>query len=429
MTRGRLRFALVTTFFPPYHFGGDGVAVRRLAHAIARRGHEVEVIHDVDAFRALNKESESIAVVPDVEVEGVRVHSLQSRFGGLSCLLTQQLGRPMVHGRRIRKILDRGFDVIHYHNISLIGGPEILSYGSGIKIYTAHEHWLVCPTHVLWRHNREICDSRECLRCVLRHRRPPQFWRSTSLLKRKADHIDAFVTLSQFCADKHQEFGFSHRFSVIPPFLPDSEGGETESVPSVSTTRPFFLFVGRLEVIKGLQDVIPMFDDDAPAQLLIAGSGSYGAELRRMAGQSRNVRFLGVKSSAELRGLYREARATVMPSRCFEVFPMVVLESFRESTPILGRRLGPFPEIIEKSNGGLLFETADQLRHALTRLATDDGLRATLGHNGRDTYERLWSEEAAMNEYFGLIRGLASDRGDAENVRQSLSDIDSVPAV
>ena len=44
------RFCLVTTFYPPYHFGGDGMCVYRLAAALGRRGHEVDVIHSEDAY-------------------------------------------------------------------------------------------------------------------------------------------------------------------------------------------------------------------------------------------------------------------------------------------------------------------------------------------------------------------------------------------
>ena len=51
----KLRFAMITTFYPPYNFGGDGAFVRRLSHALAGRGHAVEVIHDADAFRILHK--------------------------------------------------------------------------------------------------------------------------------------------------------------------------------------------------------------------------------------------------------------------------------------------------------------------------------------------------------------------------------------
>src|SRR4030095_7550903 len=116
---------------------------------------------------------------------------------------------------------DGRFDVVNFHNVSLVGGPGLLRYGSGIKLYMAHEHWLVCPTHVLWRHNRELCTGRQCFRCSLRHRRPPQFWRYSSLLERKIRHIDAFISPSQFSADKHREFGFPKPLEVIPYFLPD----------------------------------------------------------------------------------------------------------------------------------------------------------------------------------------------------------------
>ncbi len=40
-----LRFAMITTFYPPHHFGGDAIFVQRLAQALARRGHSVDVIY------------------------------------------------------------------------------------------------------------------------------------------------------------------------------------------------------------------------------------------------------------------------------------------------------------------------------------------------------------------------------------------------
>ena len=48
-----LRFAMVTTFYPPYHFGGEAIFVGRLAHALAHHGHRVDAIHDADAYDVL----------------------------------------------------------------------------------------------------------------------------------------------------------------------------------------------------------------------------------------------------------------------------------------------------------------------------------------------------------------------------------------
>src|SRR6185369_2208253 len=143
MTDRPLRFCMVTTFYPPYSFGGDGAFVRLLANELAKRGHQIEVIHCADSYRMLSgKEPKA----DSEEHPNLTVHRLESPVGFLSPLATQQTGFPLFKSAQIRKILNRGFDVIHYHNISLVGGPKILEYGQAIKLYTMHEYWLVCPT-------------------------------------------------------------------------------------------------------------------------------------------------------------------------------------------------------------------------------------------------------------------------------------------
>ncbi|MBK5294168.1 MAG: glycosyltransferase family 4 protein [Acidobacteriia bacterium] len=390
---------MVTTFYPPFHFGGDASYVRRLTHALARRGHTVTVIHDRDAYRMLASGPEP---EPLDEPSGVAVHGLRSRIGPVSCFLTQQLGRPVIHGPRIAQILSQPFDVIHFHNISLVGGPGVLAYGQAIKLYTPHEHWLVCPSHTLWRHNRELCTGRQCLRCVLHYGRPPQLWRAGSLLTHSCGHVDAFLALSRSCADRHREFGFPFPMEVLPPFLT----AESDTEPPLSAPargRPYFLFAGRLEIIKGLQDVIPAFGAESPAELWIAGTGSFEPELRRLAKGKTSVRFLGHQSAGNLRALYRHALSVLMPSVCYEVFPMVVLEAFREATPIIARNLDPFPEIIQQSGGGLLFSTQDDLRQALHRMATDQHLRLQLSQAARAAFGSRWTEQVGMDQYFAVI--------------------------
>ena len=47
-----LSFCMVTTFYPPHNFGGDGIYVHRLSNELARRGHRVTVVSAPDAHRA-----------------------------------------------------------------------------------------------------------------------------------------------------------------------------------------------------------------------------------------------------------------------------------------------------------------------------------------------------------------------------------------
>jgi glycosyltransferase involved in cell wall biosynthesis len=404
----RLRIAMLTTFFPPYNFGGDGIGVQRLATALADRGCEVTVVHDENAYVFLAGGEPGAAAPND---ERIRIIGLRSRLGTGASLLVHQLGRPVLHASRLAQILRPGaFDVVWYHNVSLIGGPGVLAWGDGLKIYEAHEHWLVCPTHVLWRFDREPCDERHCLRCVLGYRRPPQLWRYTGALERALAHVDAFIAKSAFSRDMHRAFGFTKPMHVIPHFLPDD--APADRAGDASGEAPYFLFVGRLEKSKGLQDVIPVFAGSQGPHLVIIGGGEYEAALRRQAADMPRIEFLGRLPPSALSTYYERALALIVPSLGYETFGIILIEAFRKSTPVVARRIGPFPEIVEKG-GGVLFSTADELAGALDRLAGDAVYRARLGREARAAFEAHWREDVVIDAYLALLRDTARTKGDA----------------
>ena len=403
-----LRIIMFTTFYPPYSFGGDAVGVQRMAQALVKRGHDVTVVHDIDAFLTMGGASPTAPAL----VDGVKAIGLQSRNNVLSNLLTQQLGRPVVHGARITAILDEGhYDIIWHNNTSLVGGPGLLDMGSSLKIYEAHEHWLVCPMHVLWRYNKELCDAKECLRCTLSFKRPPQLWRYTGLLDKKLDQIDLLIAKSYFSKEMHKKFGLRQDMTVLPYFLPDMD---LEDMPDPAQhERPYFLFVGRLEKIKGLQDVFPAFDKYPDADLLILGDGEYSEELKALAASNDRIKFLGRKPLDELTAYYRGALGLIVPSVCYETFGIILIESFRLGTPVIAHKLGPFPEIVEKSEGGVLYETEDELINAMKTIQSDPDWRATHGAAARLGFENYWSENSVLTAYGADLAKAAHSRGDA----------------
>ena len=414
---GSLRFCMVTTFYPPYSFGGDATFVYRLSNELARRGHHVEVIHSVDAYRALGGPPPKSAVTNH---EKVRVHSLRSRAGILSLLLTHQTGYPWLQAGEIRRILgDPGWDVIHFHNISLVGGPGILAFGNAIKLYTMHEHWLICPTHVLFKFNREPCVKKQCLACTLVHRRPPQLWRYSGLLRQALRHVDAFISPSRFTLERHRADGLDLPMVHLPYFLTPAEEPGGEEVPDRPPIhpRPFFLFVGRLEKLKGLQHLIPIFRDYPQADLLVAGDGGYAPQLRAMAADVPRVRFLGRLGQGDLRALYREAIALLVPSITYEVFGQVILEAFVHRTPVIVNALGALPEVVEESGGGLVYATPEELVVAMRRLQGNPAFRRALGGRGYAAYRTKWTAEVCLPRYLDLIRRIAArKRGAGEPV-------------
>lgn len=420
---GALRFCMITTFYPPFSFGGDGIGIQRFSRALVRRGHHVTVIHDADAYNALHRGPEPVAVPND---EGVEVIGLRSGVGILSPLLTQQLGHPVLNRRRIESIVRAGaFDVVNYHNVSLVGGPGLFAMaGDAVTLYMAHEHWLVCPMHVLWRNGRERCDTPTCVRCTLHYGRPPQMWRNTGLLERYSAHIDTFIAMSEFSRDMHHRRGFGREMEVLPYFLPDPDvTGMPESAGSSPHDRPYFFFAGRLERIKGLQDVIPVFARYPQADLVIAGDGDFAGTLRAQAQGMGNVRFVGRLTPEDLSRYYRHAIATVVPSLCYETFGIVLIEAFRQGTPVIARRLGPFPEIVERSGGGELFHTIEELESSMRRLQDDPAYRDRLARAGFRGYVERWSESAVIPQYLGIVRRAAARRGRAI-VLDALSEVE-----
>lgn len=403
--RPALRFCMVTTFYPPYNFGGDGMYVYRLSNLLAEQGHSVDIIHCLDAYYALQS---TVPVGEWPNHRRITLHSLKSKAGILSPLLTQQLGIPGLQAGKIKRILGEGrFDVIHYHNISLVGGPRVLEYGRAIKLYTTHEYWLICPTHVLFKFNEEACTKPSCLRCQLFYRRPPQFWRWTGMMDRALTHIDALISPSQFAADTHAHIAPKVSKAVIPMFVPsrpaESLGNQSLTTFPAEGQRPYFLFVGRLEKLKGLQEVIPFFAQQDQVDLLVAGTGQYEPELKRLARDSPHVTFLGSLPFERLRQLYAHALAVVVPSLCYETFGLVVAEAFSLKTPVIARDIGALSELVTMSGGGLLYRNSQELSAAIESLRASPALKAELGARGYEAYRQEWTEEQHLDRYLALI--------------------------
>ncbi len=404
-----LRFCHLSIFYPPYSFGGDAMYLYRLVNALARRGHEVDVIHCADSYHVLEPRTPTSQFPNHANVT---VHTLRSRWGPLSPLVAQQTGQTWLKTDRIREVfLGKQFDVIHYHNISLLG-PRVLElrpdYDTYLKLYTTHEHWLVCPMHVLWKNNERVCDKPDCIPCSLRFHRPPQWWRWTGLLERCTRQVDAFISPSRFTRQMHLERGFVplSRFEHVPYFVPLGEEAHVP-VDRSAHPRPYFLFVGRLEKIKGVQDLFPVFRHYAHADLLIAGSGNYESELKALAAGMSNVVFLGALQQGQLRALYRHAIAVLVPSICYEVFGIIILEAYMQKTPVIVHDLGGLKEVVEESDGGFAYRAPEELVAAMERLRTDVALRREMGERGFRAYHARWSEDAHLEMYFRVLEDTA----------------------
>lgn len=405
-----MKFCMFTTFFGPHSFGGDAAYVDRLSRSLAAQGHEVHVIYCLDSFNSLKGSHPERHYEP---CPGVTLHALESGLGIVSPLATQVSGRPLLKKKSIRRILDSVQpDVIHFHNISLIGGPALLRMGQPVvRFMTAHEHWLHCPMHLFWKNDEKSCDSRTCVRCCVHGRRPPQYWRYSGMIHREMGHLDRLIFPSQDALNRHTHLNLQVEHVHLPYFLPEEWSDGVEDLPEQRSLRPYIAAAGRLVKMKGFQELMPVMSNLPWLDLKIAGTGPYEDRLRELAKDLPNVHFEGLVGRKDLLNLFHGARAVVVPSLFPETFGYVVLEAFAVRTPVIVHRGGgAIAETGEMSGGGLGYETSEELHQAILALVKDPVLRDSLARRGFEQHRGSWSEKSHLEKYFAMIHQVISER-------------------
>jgi len=226
------------------------------------------------------------------------------------------------------------------------------------------------------------------------------------MLANASRQVDQFVSPSRFTARMHAERGFPQPVAHLPYFI-DRVDHDWRNPGPRPQERPYFLFVGRLEVIKGLQTLIELWKRVPNLDLLIAGTGNYEKQLRIQASPNPHIKFLGGLPQRELGALYFHSLACVVPSITYETFGIIIIEAFARKTPVIVRDLGALPEVIQDSGGGFVYRTDEELLDAIQRIATSPMLRQELGEKGYRAFVQWWSKEAHMKLYFDFLRKAA----------------------
>ncbi|CAM2978959.1 glycosyltransferase family 4 protein [Shewanella loihica] len=147
----------------------------------------------------------------------------------------------------------------------------------------------------------------------------------------------------------------------------------------------YFLFAGRLEAAKGIEEAIESFfefceTDSSGISFYVAGDGNFNylKKLKEKVSKSNfsnRVRFLGFRD--DIFALMRMAKALVVASRC-EGFGLITAEAMYQGTLVIGRDTGGTSEILKDSKGihyGFLFNSIDELTklmHEVVDLSPDE---------------------------------------------------------
>jgi glycosyltransferase involved in cell wall biosynthesis len=363
-----------------------------------------------------------------------RVHPPQRRDSGPRCLGHHQGGsgntvEPLV-SRAIRQDVARFLpDVVHVHNTFPLISPSIFHAlaGTGVaRVLTLHNYRLFCPAAIPMRAG-QVCtdclDQRSVLPalqhgCYRNSRLATVPLALNVALHRAAGtwshQVDAFIALTEFQRQRVVDAGLpASRVFVKPNFYP----GNPVVLPWAQR-QPYVVFAGRLTAEKGIATLIrawQLWGPEAP-ELRILGGGELRAKLEAMAA-GLPVRFLGQVDAAEAQRQIAQARLLVLPSECFEGFPMVVREAFAFGTPAAVSDLGPLPSIVKHGESGAVFQTGNPaaLLQEVRRAWSTPGLLATLGDGARASFEVNYTEEANYGMLMAIYENALRQRHGARS--------------
>jgi glycosyltransferase involved in cell wall biosynthesis len=209
-----------------------------------------------------------------------------------------------------------------------------------------------------------------------------QRWYAKRLLSAVANRADGILCVSEFTAGEVQRFLGVAAERLIVTHPPMSEKWDAPAVEKANKgDGPYLLTVGNIKLHKNLRTLLAAFDkirDRISHDLIVVGQqdGFMNSD-RKLASMPRlqdgRVRFTGQVSDLELRQLYKNADAFVLPS-IYEGFGYPVVEAMALGCPVACSRIASLPEVA--GDAALFFDpfSAEDMGRVILRILSEGGV-------------------------------------------------------
>lgn len=382
--------------------GGEDAVVERESKLLRDHGHEV-FLHSVS--------NDSITGFWSKAVTALRTP--YSRWG-------QKETSRMIH--------ETHPDLVHVHNFFPLFSPSIYDACQNARVpvvQTLHNYRTICAGALLMREGKtcEDCIQGAPYKAVL-HSCYRNSRLGSLIVARMIDmhrrqktwnnKVDRFIALTEFSKRKFVEAGFPiDRVIVKPNFADVSKFCEPEN-----SNRKGALFVGRLSQEKGVLTLINAWQNlDIP--LRIIGDGPLMEWMRGRITESA-VTIAGRKEPTQVAKEMAHASFLVMPSECYENFPLTIAEAFTQGLAVIAPRLGAMEEIIEDGVTGLHFNSGDakDLAQKVCWANANPEAMSRMGRNARRIYENKYTPEINYRQLLNIYKE-ATDENQEKGVKHA----------
>lgn len=374
-------------------YSGEEAVVDKMAEMFKKHGHEVLFYRKT--------------------TEGVR-ESLTGKIKGFFSGIYSPSG---VQGMRKALTIYKP-DVVNVHNLYPFISPAALFECKKVGvpvIMTVHNFRLICPTGLF------MCNGLPCETCLekgsewscIKYNCEKSMLKSVgytlrNVVARKTGAykkcVDKFVCITDFQKQKLIQAGFDENKVVVIPNsidLKDNKilykGGE------------YVAYIGRLSYEKGYDLLFEVAKRNPDIKFCFAGATRDNVD-REL---PKNIELKGYLKGKDLDDFIINAKFIVMPSRCYEGFPMAILEAAQFCKPAIGPAHGGFTEIIGKGDNaiGRLFKPndIDDLEKQIVELWHEQEYINVLGNKALEKLNQNYSSEVVYNKWKKTIDRLINN--------------------
>ena len=167
--------------------------------------------------------------------------------------------------------------------------------------------------------------------------------------------------------------------------------------------------MGRLSREKNLKELIAAVNELPQVKLYIAGDGPEKEALQEQAQNNKKIVFLGKLPNEQLPALLNKCEVFVLPS-LYEGNPKALLEAMACGLPCLTSDIEGIKETVSQNRNGLLVNPLKKdITKGLTLLLRDKFFAEQLGLQARETIEKGFALEQALEKEVVLLKDLKAN--------------------
>ena len=408
--------------------GGEDTVAANEEKLLAEHGHRVIV------YKRSNKELDNYTGIKKLLLPFTSVFSLRSY-------------------REVKKLIEDNYvDVVHVHNTLTLVSPSV--YYAAFRcnvpvVQTMHNFRLLCPGGSFFMEdegNGHICEQcvSKGLSCAVRNscyrHSKAQTIVSAAVLKihrmlgtyKKIN----FICLTEFNRYKllmlnngskkiinparvYVKPNFTYDLAGMSGKLPDTQVTGTLGIHGGRSDR-YYVYVGRLEKLKGTELLVDAFAKMPDRKLVIMGNGPLEQTLKKRIADNgcKNIVMAGRTTGEDYVKILGGAQAIISSSQCYETFGMGIAESYSLSVPAIAGDIGNIGDIVKEGITGIHFQynSSDALIEAVKRFETMN--RDELAANARRYYEDNLTPQSNYERLKEIYDDLCTGRGHGAEKRQ-----------